>query len=170
MPAAELYRLSDTVEFPDSQRQRTLARSVTSYSFNRAACTALATELSPNGPGKTLIFCVDGQHADTVAGLLEDALRNQHGTRAQGSVLTITGAATDRQSRLQRFRSRKDAAIAVTDDFLAAGEAALEGGKADNSHRQRISELEKQVGDRDQVIGELTIANRILKKLSGESP
>ena len=56
------------------------------------------------------------------------------------------------------------------DDFLAAGEAALEGGKADNSHKQRISELEKQVGDRDQVIGELTIANRILKKLSGESP
>ena len=49
-------------------------------------------------------------------------------------------------------------------------EAALEGGKADNSHKQRISELEKQVGDRDQVIGELTIANRILKKLSGESP
>ena len=34
---------------------------------------------------------------------------------------------------------------------------------------RRIAELEKEVEGRDQVIGELTIANRILKKLSGES-
>ena len=58
------------------------------------------------------------------------------------------------------------------DDFLAAGEAALAGGTrngADPRNRQ-IAELERQIEKRDQVIGELTIANRILKKFSGQSP
>lgn len=55
------------------------------------------------------------------------------------------------------------------DDFLAGGEAALGGGNHGNGQQRRIAELEKQVEGRDQVIGELTIANRILKKLSGES-
>ncbi|HET7238032.1 MAG TPA: helix-turn-helix domain-containing protein [Terrimicrobiaceae bacterium] len=58
------------------------------------------------------------------------------------------------------------------DEFLAAGEAALAngGGKkgADPLHR-RIADLEQQIEKRDQVIGEYTIANRILKKLSGQS-
>ena len=57
------------------------------------------------------------------------------------------------------------------DEFLAGGEAALAAGNgrgADPRDRQ-IGELEKQIEKRDQVIGELTIANRFLKKLSGES-
>ena len=54
------------------------------------------------------------------------------------------------------------------DDFLAAGEAALSGG-AGNGQQRCIDELQKQIEKRDQVIGELTIANRFLKKLSGES-
>jgi transposase-like protein len=51
------------------------------------------------------------------------------------------------------------------DDFLAAGEAALAHGrhKADGRDRQ-IAELRKELAERDKVIGELTIANRILKK------
>ena len=56
------------------------------------------------------------------------------------------------------------------DEFLAAGEAALSGGKNGSGRQRRIAELEKDIENRDQVIGELTIANRILKKLSGESP
>lgn len=59
------------------------------------------------------------------------------------------------------------------DEFLAAGEAALASGSvgrqgADPRDR-RIAELETQIEKRDQVIGEYTIANRILKKLSGQS-
>lgn len=56
------------------------------------------------------------------------------------------------------------------DEFLSAGEAALsaKNGKADGRD-QRIKELEKEVERRDQVIGEYTIANRILKKLSDAS-
>lgn len=55
------------------------------------------------------------------------------------------------------------------DDFLSAGEAALSGGKNGSGQQRRIAELEKEIEGRDQVIGELTIANRVLKKLSGES-
>ena len=55
------------------------------------------------------------------------------------------------------------------DEFLAAGEAALSSGKNGSGPQRRIAELERDIEKRDQVIGELTIANRILKKLSGES-
>ena len=58
------------------------------------------------------------------------------------------------------------------DEFLTAGEAALASGrgkKKTDPLRSRIADLERQIEKRDQVIGEYTIANRILKKLSGES-
>ena len=54
------------------------------------------------------------------------------------------------------------------DEFLAAWEAALGGGKNGSGQQRRIAKLEKDIEKRDQVIGEITIANRILKKLSGE--
>lgn len=57
------------------------------------------------------------------------------------------------------------------DEFLAAGEAALSQGKNGADPRGReIQELRAKLEERDQVIGELTVANRILKKLSGQSP
>jgi len=51
------------------------------------------------------------------------------------------------------------------DEFLAGGEAALNAGKsgADPKNRQ-IEELKRELAQRNQVIGELTIANRLLKK------
>lgn len=57
------------------------------------------------------------------------------------------------------------------DEFLAGGEAALAGGgkPGTDSRDRQIAELERQIEKRDQVIGEYTIANRILKKLSGQS-
>ena len=58
------------------------------------------------------------------------------------------------------------------DEFIAAGEAALaqdSGKKGADLRDRRIAELEHQIEKRDQVIGEYTIANRILKKLSGQS-
>jgi transposase len=53
------------------------------------------------------------------------------------------------------------------DEFLAGGAAALAAGngRADPRDRQ-IEELQREVSRRDQVIGELTIANRLLKKSS----
>ena len=55
------------------------------------------------------------------------------------------------------------------DEFLAAGEAALANGqgKADPRDR-RIGELEKELAERNMVVGELTIANRLFKKHLGD--
>jgi len=54
------------------------------------------------------------------------------------------------------------------DDFLSAGEEAL-AGKRNGAQQKRVAELEQQIEQRDQVIGELTIANRILKKVQDGS-
>ena len=56
------------------------------------------------------------------------------------------------------------------DEFMVAGEAALVNGKGKADPRnQQLAELKKQLGERDKVIGELTIANRILKKTADGS-
>jgi len=53
------------------------------------------------------------------------------------------------------------------DKFIAGGTAALSAGKNGvSSEARRIKELERAVEERDQVVGELTIVNRILKKTS----
>ncbi len=55
------------------------------------------------------------------------------------------------------------------DEFLQGGQQALNGKGAHNEQAKVVSRLNAQIAERDQVIGELTIANRIFKKLSGES-
>jgi len=51
------------------------------------------------------------------------------------------------------------------DDFLAGGKASLASGKAAKRQEEaRLRDLEKELAERDRVIGELTIANRFLKK------
>ena len=53
------------------------------------------------------------------------------------------------------------------DEFIAGGQAALGPGRGAGDPRQRqVKELRQELDQRDQVIGELTIANRILKKTS----
>lgn len=52
------------------------------------------------------------------------------------------------------------------DAFLEGGKSGLTHGKGKGDPQaRRIHELEKDLVERDRVIGELTIANRILKKV-----
>lgn len=54
------------------------------------------------------------------------------------------------------------------DEFLEGGKAALAHGKGNDSvPTRRVRELGREVAERDRVIGELTIANRVLEKVSG---
>ena len=65
----------------------------------------------------------------------------------------------------RRFGVSEQTLYRWRDEFLAGGEAALANGEGGTDSREReIRELKKEVERRDQVIGELTIANRILKK------
>jgi len=65
----------------------------------------------------------------------------------------------------RRFGISEQTLYRWRDEFLTGGEAALSNGKGGADPRERENrELKKELGRRDQVIGELTIANRILKK------
>jgi transposase-like protein len=50
------------------------------------------------------------------------------------------------------------------DDFLTAGKTALNGKKSGDATQEK-RKLFKEIEERDRVIGELTIANRVLKKI-----
>jgi transposase len=52
------------------------------------------------------------------------------------------------------------------DDFIAGGKAQMARSRKARKHEERkLKRLERGIAKRDQVIGELTIANRILKKM-----
>lgn len=53
------------------------------------------------------------------------------------------------------------------DEFISGGKAQL-AGRGVGARQERVLErLKVELAERDQVIGEVTVANRILKKLSG---
>lgn len=54
------------------------------------------------------------------------------------------------------------------DDFLDGGKQALNGRGTKSEQARTVERLKAELAERDQVIGEITIANRILKKLSGD--
>ncbi|MCB1559573.1 MAG: transposase [Xanthomonadales bacterium] len=53
------------------------------------------------------------------------------------------------------------------DEFIGGGKAQLRGKVGEAQSAKEVSRLQREIERREQVIGELTIANRILKKLSG---
>ena len=56
------------------------------------------------------------------------------------------------------------------DEFIAGGKTRLAGKGGDQSAlAKEVSKLQREMETREQVIGELTVANRLLKKLSGRS-
>jgi len=68
----------------------------------------------------------------------------------------------------RRFEISESTLYRLRDEFLAGGQAALEAksSKAKDAQVKQVAKLKRQVEERDQVIGELTIANRVFKKLS----
>ncbi len=55
------------------------------------------------------------------------------------------------------------------EEFIAAGTNGLAPGKKKGVAANRLVQLEAQIGERDRVIGELTIANRNLKKIDPDN-
>ncbi len=65
----------------------------------------------------------------------------------------------------RRYGVSESALYRWRDVFLRGGEAALGNGKGGSDPQSRqLPELRRALAERDRVIGELTIANRILKK------
>ena len=63
----------------------------------------------------------------------------------------------------RRYGISEQSLYRYRDAFLDGGKQALESGKPVSEARQ-VQQLKQELADRDQVIGGLTIANRILKK------
>ena len=64
----------------------------------------------------------------------------------------------------RRYGISENTLYRYRDQFLESGKEGLANRRNDSD--ERIKELEKEIKDREQLIGELTIANRILKKKS----
>ena len=54
------------------------------------------------------------------------------------------------------------------EEFLRGGAQALRGRGTDREQIKEVKQLKSALAERDQVIGELTIANRVLKKVSDD--
>ena len=51
------------------------------------------------------------------------------------------------------------------EEFVDGGKQRLSSGKGKDASMREMSQLKRELGERDQLIGEITVANRILKKL-----
>jgi transposase-like protein len=83
----------------------------------------------------------------------------------QAAVLSLLRREEPAQILARRYGVSDKTLYSWRDVFLEGGQAALGNGRSKGDPRDRtIRELQEQLDDRDKVIGELTIANRVLKK------
>lgn len=98
-------------------------RRVYSEAFNRIVCNAIATEIPPLRPGKTLIFAARDAHADDLVRLLTEALQDEHGAEAvpHGMVMKITGTVDRPEDQILKFKNNTLPKYVVTVDLLTTG-------------------------------------------------
>jgi type I restriction enzyme R subunit len=96
-------------------------RRVITEPFNRVVCKALAEQIDPSLPGKTLIFCATDSHADMVVGLLKEAFTEQYGSVEDDAVVKITGASDKPMQLIRKFKNERLPNVAVTVDLLTTG-------------------------------------------------
>jgi transposase len=77
--------------------------------------------------------------------------------RREGPAAQIARRAGISEQTLYRWR----------DEFIAVGKSGLgRGGNGAHELARQIERLERALAERDRIIGELTVANRVLKKVS----
>ncbi|TSA12872.1 MAG: type I restriction-modification system endonuclease [Comamonadaceae bacterium] len=96
-------------------------RKVITRPFNKAVCEYLSQEIDPNGQRKTLIFCVNTDHADMVVDVLKGAFVTQYGSVEDDAVIKITGNADKPLDLIRRFKNERLPNVAVTVDLLTTG-------------------------------------------------
>ena len=96
-------------------------RKVITRAFNEVVCKYLAEEIDPTGKRKTLIFCVNTDHADLVVDVLKSAFEAQYGSVEDDAVIKITGNADKPLELIRRFKNERLPNVAVTVDLLTTG-------------------------------------------------
>lgn len=96
-------------------------KNVITENFNRVVCEQLANEIDPHGDAKTLIFCVNDDHAQRVEGLLREAFVAKYGEIDNDTVKKITGASDKPLQRIREFKNERLPNVAITVDLLTTG-------------------------------------------------
>jgi len=97
-------------------------RKVISPEFNRVICETLAENyLDPTDNEKTLIFCVNDDHAQLVVDEMKKALDKFHGDQPDKAVMKITGKIRDPLGAIREYKNERLPNIAVTVDLLTTG-------------------------------------------------
>ncbi|HEV7589422.1 MAG TPA: type I restriction-modification system endonuclease, partial [Longimicrobium sp.] len=113
----------DLVHTPDevSVEVEGFNRVVVTENFNRVVARRLAEEIDPFGPAKTVVFCVNDDHANLVVRLLKEAFEERYGDLDDDAVQKITAAADQPSAKVRRFRNEAYPTVAVTVDLLSTG-------------------------------------------------
>lgn len=113
----------DTAELPDDIEfeVQEFNKKVYTPEFNRVVAETIAAEIPLEQPGKTLIFAVRDEHADTIVAELKTALRSEYGDVPDDTVMKITGQTDKPRDQIRRFRSDARPKYVVTVDMLTTG-------------------------------------------------
>ncbi|WP_018307129.1 type I restriction-modification system endonuclease [Desulfitobacterium hafniense] len=99
-------------------------RQVITEAFNRTVLREIAQDINPEGPGKTLIYAVDDQHADLIVKILKEIF-GELGVD-NDAVMKITGSVGGGNPKkvleaVKRFKNELYPTVAVTVDLLTTG-------------------------------------------------
>ena len=89
--------------------------------FNAAVCAQIAAEIDPHLDDKTLVFCVDDEHATEVTRLLKAAFDARWKGVDDAAVAKITGKVDRPLEQIKRFRNERQPSVVVTVDLLTTG-------------------------------------------------
>ncbi|WP_252347651.1 type I restriction-modification system endonuclease [Aeromonas hydrophila] len=129
---SQVHRLSnqgelidDTLEDDQNFEVANFNRELIASNFNRVVCEELVNHLDPTGNQKTLIFCVNNNHADNVVEELRTAFKAKFPALEHDAIIKITGDADKDankvQSMITRFNKERLPNIVVTVDLLTTG-------------------------------------------------
>jgi len=120
-PAKKTVDLTTTPDDIDLEIE-SFNRVVLTEAFNRVVCEALAAQIDPALPGKTLIFAAGDSHADLVVTLLGEAFIARYGEQPNDTVVKITAEADHPQQLIRRYKNEPNQVkVAVTVDLLTTG-------------------------------------------------
>lgn len=117
----DLFKLPDEVEL--NYDVADFNKRVYSEAFNRIVCRAIATEIPPDRPGKTLVFAARDAHADDIVRLLIEELQDEYGKEVvpHGMVMKITGTVDKADDLILKFKNDPYPKYVVTVDLLTTG-------------------------------------------------
>ncbi|WP_343565471.1 type I restriction-modification system endonuclease [Kiloniella sp. b19] len=120
----DLVSLPDALEFDVSK----FNKEVLTSEFNRVVCETLLGQtgdikepIDIYDAKKTLVFCANDAHADTVVNEMKKAMEKLYGKADDNLVMKITGKADKPNFLIRQFKNEAKPKIVVTVDLLTTG-------------------------------------------------